>query len=241
MKTDQSRSGFTLTDLLMVIGIIIIVGGVIPLTIANNKKKRERLSCLKNLKVLAQASLSYANDHNGDLTGCPNYKSDDLNWLYSNYVSDLKNYVCASTRNTVRPQEFDGINSETQKPLLKDLFRFAPTKWDMYGHSYEQFGYWGKTKKTVELVKTRANQNPKNAFDFLGRIPGPANIWLMADGDNTQDAPAPPNKNDYPNEIDHHWSDGANVNFADGHAEWIPQKNYPYRRELSLDQGKTEP
>ena len=52
----------------------------------------------------------------------------------------------------------------------------------------------------------------------------------------------PPNwrlKN-YPNKYDSHGPDGGNVTFADGHAEWIPLKQWNYKYELSEDEGRRQ-
>ena len=236
IESKANVDGFTLSELAFVLFGLALIGGIIIPAVASYKKQAQRAACRNSLQILADSSLTFAEDHDGRLTGCPNFRSDDLNWLYPLYAPNLKSYVCASTSNQVRPHE------KERDSALVDLLHFAPTKWDQYGHSYEQFGYWGTGSiKTLALVQTHKNSHPNNAYGLIGTRPGAENTWLMADGDNAQRPPMPPNINDYPDEIDHHGADGANVSFVDGHVSWIPRKDFAYRRELSLDQGKISP
>ena len=47
-------------------------------------------------------SQMYADDDNKNaLSGVVDYADDDMNWLCPQYVSNLKSFVCPSTRNDV--------------------------------------------------------------------------------------------------------------------------------------------
>jgi prepilin-type processing-associated H-X9-DG protein len=73
-----------------------------------------------------------------------------------------------------------------------------------------------------------------------GQVAGPSQVWLVLDADEKY-SDTPDVHQNYPDPIDNHGDAGGNVQFCDGHAEWVSRQKYVYRFELSQDENRTQP
>ena len=123
------------------------------------------------------------------------------------------------------------------KRYLKELLDNAPGRIGTGGHSYEMAGFFcgqgGTTiddktnvRKTQQSAESHVYSTPQGGtrYNFIGQTASPSDVWVVYDEDDGG-GPNRPNE-DFPDAGDNHGTEGGNVVFGDGHAEWVPRSKY---------------
>lgn len=85
------RSGFTLVELLVVMGIIAVLVGVLLPALRRARESAQRVQCLSNMRQISNAMISFAMDHKGLMpaaAGGKCYKLDPVSDKFVQVVSD---------------------------------------------------------------------------------------------------------------------------------------------------------
>jgi prepilin-type N-terminal cleavage/methylation domain-containing protein/prepilin-type processing-associated H-X9-DG protein len=156
-RPSQRRPGFTLVELLVVIGIIAVLMGILMPSLGKAREQANRIKCLANLKQIGSAMFMYANEHkdrlpNGNPLSTP-LDYDAINVvlvaLNDRYLKSPATFHCPSDRDPVQDQIVTGDQSlpnsarasydfysiywlPEQGPKLARL-PYAPLAWDLNG------------------------------------------------------------------------------------------------------------
>jgi prepilin-type N-terminal cleavage/methylation domain-containing protein len=99
----RQNGGFTLVELLVVIGIIAILAGVAMGPITNGIKKAQESSAMQTCRTIALAEFQYSNDNNSSYPDGKDAGAVVTNLIGGNYVTDPSIFKIAADTTYVPP------------------------------------------------------------------------------------------------------------------------------------------
>ena len=244
---DRLRSGFTLTELLVVLVTLAILGAVLLPALAATQPRSKAYQCLNNMRQLALAWTLYASEHNENLplNFDPRNTGQIPGWLYNGsptWITGILDWTAQSV-NTNTDYLVNDKYSLLGGYLGHNYEVFACPACAYYVNPIEQSRGWDHRARSVAM-DAAVGGGPKYPVSNFGwnpsswyvankstdfNNPGPSRTWVFTDEhpDSIDDALI--YVSSYPTtvftELLGNQHDGAaGITFADGHVEmhkWI--------------------
>ena len=179
MFAHTTRRGFTLIEMLVVIGIIVVLVAILFPVFATVREQSRQTACIGNLNQLAIALKQYRADH-GRYPFMPYYNpavqryQGGFSALYPDYVDDTSLLICPSDRN------IDGIEKEAAQRVYCS-YNGAVTSVDTGDETT-----WAFDEGNFTHIQTGASISdaPTRSYNYFGYENSGVDPYNMVEGDD---------------------------------------------------------
>jgi prepilin-type processing-associated H-X9-DG protein/prepilin-type N-terminal cleavage/methylation domain-containing protein len=243
---------FTLIELLVVIAIIALLLAILVPGLQKARELVYRIKCGSILKNFATASHSYSVAQGGYFVpascvgrGQPakmwplSYSAGDRYWYenkaFRKYL-EIDKYITAKITNLgAMPKEFlcpaDKISNEKRDDEIRMSYGYNNSDWRPWTIKYTIVGY-----------KVTTVTNPAGTINFIDSV----QFWVDYNGahyayvwDVIRESWPNPVESPDPGPVYYRHSEGANVGFYDGHAQWLKKKDIFDREGYNKNPART--
>jgi prepilin-type N-terminal cleavage/methylation domain-containing protein/prepilin-type processing-associated H-X9-DG protein len=234
-KRSQSRvaRGFTLVELLVVIGIIALLISILLPALSKARENSRRVACLSNLRQIGTAFVMYANEHKGGLPDTPKtgtgidqdawyWQAARINKIGESPIGQYLGMTATNQRVMICPS--DDVHARQRGGSSPYPFSYVINIF-ANGNKPEAVKKLGQFRNSSEKVLLY-EEDPSTIDDGNGELWTRGGNWqycnllsLRHDPGNLKQRPDLPSNAGVPN-----LEGRGNVAFADGHGDYVNRR-----------------